>query len=525
MAITSKKLGELLWNIANKQRGTMSASDYKDYILGFIFYKDISEQMERMADEALKNDNLKYIELTDKDAEILKVIEKEALSKLGYYIPPYELYNELLKKDENIESDKEPFILDKLDTALKNVEKSTLGQSSEDDFLNLFERLDLKNSNLGDTVEDKNKLVYQTMNEFKDIKFSDSEGDILGDAYEYLISKFAASGGTNKAGEYYTPQPVSELMVQLLTSDNKKAKKIYDPTCGSGSLLLRFKRSLGYTPEFHGQELNGTTYNLARMNMIMHNVSYNKFNIKRGDTLEKPKHLEHKFDLIAANPPYSAHWSANPLFLQDERFSQYGKLAPKTKADFAFVQHMAYQLDDNGTMAVVLPHGVLFRGSAESVIRKYMIEEKNYIDTVIGLPEDMFFGTSISTVILIIKKCRKQDQDILFIDASQEFISDDNGKNKLSKDNIQKILNTYKNRETIDKYSYKSELSEVIENDCNLNISRYVDTLEDEVEIDLNEISKKLHKLNSEIESNNIIINNYCNELGIVSPVYNDDSK
>jgi type I restriction enzyme M protein len=520
MAITSKELGQLLWKIANKQRGTMSASDYKDYILGFVFYKDISEQMENMANKVLENDNIKYIKLNEKEhKEYLNIIKEESLKQLGYFIPPYALYSELLKSDEDIYTEKEPFILEKLEKALKNIEKSTLGQTSEEDFMNLFERLDLKNSNLGDTVEDKNRLVYQTMIEFKDIELSGSDGDLLGDAYEYLISKFAASGGTNKAGEYYTPQPVSELLVQLLTSSTtKKVKKIYDPTCGSGSLLLRFKRTLGYTPNFYGQELNGTTYNLARMNMIMHNVSFNKFDIKRGDTLETPKHINEKFDIIGANPPYSAHWSANELFLQDERFSQYTKLAPKTKADFAFLQHMVYQLDDNGTMGVVLPHGVLFRGGAEGVIRKYLIEDKNYIDTIIGLPDNMFFGTSIATVIIIIKKCRKDDDNILFVDASQEFIEIGN-KNAINNTHIEKILNTYKERKTIDKYSYSATLKEVEGNDYNLNISRYVNIIEKEEIIDLSDITTKLNNLDKEINNNNLVIESFCKELDIISPI------
>jgi type I restriction enzyme M protein len=519
MAITSKELGEILWKIANKQRGSLSPGDYKNYSLAFVFYKDISDQMENYANELLENDNIKYHELKEENKNELEVIREESLNKLGYFLYPWELYGQLLKKTETEEDSVQyPFILEKLKSTFKNIEESSFGRNSQDMFSNIFEKVDLNNSNLGETPEDKNKLIYQTMIELKDIELSESEGDVLGDAYEYLINKFASSGGTNKAGEYYTPQPVSKLLVNLMTTNKENINSIYDPTCGSGSLLLGFRRMLDYTPNFYGQELNGETFNLARMNMIMHNVPFNKCDIQRGNTLEQPKHLFLKFDRIIANPPYSAEWTRNPIFLQDERFSQYGVLAPQKYADFAFLQHMYYHLEDDGEMAVVLPHGVLFREGAEGKIRDFLIKEKNAIDTIIGLPENMFFGTSISTVIIVLKKCRKDTNNILFIDASNEFKKDGN-KNKLTEVEINKITSTYKDRKDIDKYSKKIDINDIIDNGSNLNISRYVDTIEKEAEVDLSNISNKLNELNIKMGETSSIINNFCSELGIDSPI------
>lgn len=292
---------------------------------------------------------------------------------------------------------------------------------------------------------------------------------------------------------------------------------VYDPTCGSGSLLLRVKREVEDVSSFYGQELNNTTYNLARMNMILHGVHYKKFDLKQEDTLENPQHLEERFEAVVANPPFSAHWSANPLFMNDDRFSQYGKLAPKTKADFAFVQHMIYQLADNGTMAVVLPHGVLFRGSSEGHIRKYLIEDRNYLDAVIGLPANIFYGTSIPTCILVFKKCRENDSDILFIDSSKHFEKRGN-QNYLTNENISKIVSTYEKRKVEEKYSHLASLDEVKENDYNLNIPRYVDTFEEEELIDLEAVATELKALDKEIEQIDKSIADFCKELNISTP-------
>jgi len=424
-----RQLQQQLWNIANTLRGKMNADEFRDYILGFIFYKYLSEKIESFADGVLEEDGIKFTELKEDDnsAEIIEAVRKATVAELGYFLRPSELFHAIAMKgsnqlDKNNQGDVHNFILADLTKILKNIEQSTLGTDSADDFSNLFEDLDLTSSKLGATEKAKNDLVAKVLVHLDKIDFNlaDRTADVLGDAYEYLIGEFA-SGAGKKAGEFYTPQPVSTLLAKLVTSENKNLKKLYDPTCGSGSLLLRVKREAHQVDKIYGQELNRTTYNLARMNMILHDVHYADFDIRQEDTLEKPQHLDLRFDAIVANPPFSAHWSASQLFMSDDRFNVYGKLAPSSKADLAFVQHMIYQLSDDGCMAVVLPHGVLFRGAAEGHIRKHLIEKMNYLDAVIGLPANIFYGTSIPTCVLVFKKCRRSPDDILFIDASQHF--------------------------------------------------------------------------------------------------------
>jgi len=393
-----------------------------------------------------------------------------------------------------------------------------MGQDSEDDFEHLFEDLDLSSTKLGRSEEAKNTLIAKVLSHLDKIDFElkNHDRDVLGDAYEYLIGQFA-SGAGKKAGEFYTPQEVSKILAKLVTNNKSKLKSVYDPTCGSGSLLLRVAKEVGEVSNFYGQELNRTTYNLARMNMIMHDVHYRDFNIKQEDTLENPQHLDKRFEAIVANPPFSAHWSANPLHLSDDRFSQYGKLAPKTKADFAFIQHMIHQLDDNGTMAVVMPHGVLFRGASEGHIRRYLIEDRNYLDAVIGLPANIFYGTSIPTSILVFKKCREESDCVMFIDASAHFEKVKN-QNHLREEDIERIISTYKERKELEKYSHKATLEEIAENDYNLNIPRYVDTFEEEEAVDLAEVSKALKDLEQEMKQTDEVIRGFCDELGIDSP-------
>ena len=305
-------------------------------------------------------------------------------------------------------------------------------------------------------------------------------------------------------------------MAKIVTTGKNRLKSVYDPTCGSGSLLLRVAREVKDVSNFYGQEMNRTTYNLARMNMILHGVHYRQFDIKQEDTLEHPQHLnDMPFEAIVANPPFSANWSANPLFLNDDRFSQYGKLAPSSKADFAFVQHMIYHLAENGTMAIVLPHGVLFRGAAELHIRKYLIEQKNYLDAVIGLPANIFYGTSIPTCILVFKKCKEDPEHILFIDASKEFEKVKN-QNMLREEHINKIVETFRNRTVIEKYSHLATLQEVADNDYNLNIPRYVDTFEAEEEIDIQAVMQEIKSLEAKRAALDKEIDVYFKELGLV---------
>ena len=511
--MASKELESKLWAIADELRGNMDANEFKNYILGFIFYRYLSEKLEIHMNKELEEDGISFKEAWKLD-DYKDDLKDEGIDSLGYFIEPQHLFSCIIKKAKVGD-----FILDDLNKALNYISNSCIGTESQDDFSNLFEDVDLHSSKLGRTNDDKNKLISKILLHLNDIDFEleNNESDILGDAYEYLISQFASSAG-KKAGEFYTPQEVSKVLAKIVTLGKKRIKSVYDPTCGSGSLLLRVSKEADVA-NFYGQELNQTTYNLARMNMILHGVKYQDFDIKQGDSLEHPMHKNMKFEAIVANPPFSAKWSADKTFLDDERFSAYGKLAPKSKADYAFVQHMIYHLDENGTMGIVLPHGVLFRGAAESKIRRYLIEEKNYLDAVIGLPANIFYGTSIPTCILIFKKCRTEDEDILFIDASRDFEKVKN-QNKLRKEDIDKIVNTYAKREEIDKYSHKATMEEIEENDYNLNIPRYVDTFEEEEPIDLDEVCKELKEISIKEAEVDKEINKICEELGIQSPIF-----
>lgn len=512
-----KILEQQLWNIANTLRGKMNADEFRDYILGFIFYKYLSEKMDIYANSILQQDNIQFREIKEstlKGQEYIEAISEEALETLGYFLKPSELFSEIAKRGN---SNTNTFILEDLQKILTNIQLSTMGTRSEEDFDNLFEDMDLNSTKLGKSADARNAIIVKVLVHLDEIDFKleHTELDVLGDAYEYLIGQFA-SGAGKKAGEFYTPQEVSKILAKIVTTGKNRLKSVYDPTCGSGSLLLRVAREVKDVNNFYGQEMNRTTYNLARMNMILHGVHYLKFDIKQEDTLEHPQHLnDMPFEAIVANPPFSANWSANPLFLTDERFSQYGKLAPASKADFAFVQHMIYHLAENGTMAIVLPHGVLFRGAAELHIRKYLIEQKNYLDAVIGLPANIFYGTSIPTCILVFKKCKEDPDHILFIDASKGFEKVKN-QNMLREEHIDKIVETYRNRAAIEKFSHLATLQEVAENDYNLNIPRYVDTFETEEEVDIKAVMKEIKSLEAKRAELDKEIDVYFKELGLV---------
>jgi len=525
-----QKLEQKLWNIADTLRGKMGADEFRDYILGFIFYKYLSEKMLSYADKWTKPEGYEYNELNEntKDGQnIIEAVKEMAIEDLGYFLLPGELFSSILLRGQGNGNTK--FVLDDLNAVLRHIEQSTLGTESEEDFQNLFEDLDLDSSKLGKTPDDRNELVVKIMEHLDEVDFElqNSENDVLGDAYEYLIGKFA-SGAGKKAGEFYTPQEVSSVLAKLVTTGKDRLKSVYDPTCGSGSLLLRVAKEVQEVGEFCGQESNPTTYNLCRMNMIMHDVHYTKFNIKNEDTLERPQHLEERFDAVVANPPFSAKWKSDDLKMNDERFSAYGRLAPKTKADFAFVQHMLYQLNAEGTMACVLPHGVLFRGGAEGTIREYLIRESNVLDAVIGLPANIFYGTSIPTCILVLKKNRAHAEQVLFIDASgDDHYEKVKTQNVLRPQDVEKIVGTYRDYaqadsvekgELEDKYSYITNREEIAENDFNLNIPRYVDTFEEEEPVDLEAVAKELKSLDKEMKDTDATIAEYCKELGIEAP-------
>lgn len=389
------------------------------------------------------------------------------------------------------------------------------------DFEGLFSDMQLDSTKLGHTVKDRSAVMSKIIASLDEINFSveDTKIDILGNAYEYLIGQFAATAG-KKAGEFYTPSGPAELLCRLACLGLTDVKAAADPTCGSGSLLLRLKKYANVRLYF-GQELTSTTYNLARMNMILRGIPYTNFEIFNGDTLEHDYFetaRETKYRVQVANPPYSANWSADPRFMEDDRFAQYGKLAPKSKADFAFVQHMVYHMDEDGRAAVLLPHGVLFRGGSEETIRKYLIEKLNVLDAVIGLPANLFFGTGIPVCVLVLKAQRGANKDnILFIDASKNFEAGKN-QNILRDCDIDKIVQAYEKRADVEKYAHVASMKEIEENAFNLNIPRYVDTFEKEPEIDLAEVSMNIQNLEKDIKQINSELKPYFKELGLDFP-------
>ena len=518
---SKQRLEATLWSIANSLRGKMSADDFRDYILGFIFYKYLSEKMEWYADEILHPDGITFDQLLpgarDRDA-YLKAVSELSVDKLGYFLSPEDLFKNMVPAEHMDTDGQPPFILDKLQLVLNHISDSTRGHESEEDFANLFEDLDLTSSKLGKSESDKNAVIVRVLRTLATVDFelNDPTHDVLGDAYEYLIAQFA-SGAGKKAGEFYTPQEVSTVLARIVTTGKKRLKAVYDPTCGSGSLLLRVKREVLDVGTIYGQEMNPTTFNLCRMNMIMHDVHYRQFDIRNEDTLERPQHLEHRFEAIVANPPFSAHWKPGPTKATDDRFSAPGKLAPQTKADFAFLLHMLHHLEEGGTLACVLPHGVLFRGAAEAHIREYLIRDLNVLDAVIGLPAQIFYGTGIPTCIVVLKNGRKRE-DVLFIDASQHY-EKVKTQNKLRPLDVDRIVNTYRERSEQEKYSHVAPLTEVTANGYNLNIPRYVDTFEAEESVDLNAVAKELVALEKGMKETDAALAGYCKELGIESPV------
>lgn len=510
-----QKLRTQLWAVANNLRGNMSANEFMYFSLGFIFYKYLSEKIEKYANQALENDEITFKPLWESQeeeaVELQDEVKKQCLENIGYFVEPQFLFTSIIDGINRKEN-----ILPQLERSLKRIEDSTLGQESEEDFGGLFSDIDLASPKLGKTADDKNNLISSVLTALNGIDFGADEAtqiDILGDAYEYMISQFAAGAG-KKAGEFYTPQEVSRILAEIVTLGHARLRNVYDPTCGSGSLLIR-AANIGNAVEIFGQEKNPTTYNLARMNMLLHGIKFSNFKIENGDTLEADAFGERQFDAVVANPPFSAEWSAADKFNNDDRFSKAGRLAPRKTADYAFILHMIYHLNDGGTMACVAPHGVLFRGNAEGAIRRFLIENKNYVDAIIGLPANIFYGTSIPTCIIVMKKCRKEDDNILFIDASKEF-EKVKTQNKLREEHIRKIIETYRDRKEIEKYSHCATLQEIADNDYNLNIPRYVDTFEEEEPIDIKAVMTEIKELEAKRDDLDKEIEGYLRELGIV---------
>ena len=507
-----KELCQKLWAMANALRGNMEAYEFKNYILGMIFYYYLSDRTEKYMVNLLKDDDISY-EKAWADQEYQEAVVEESLRDLGFVIEPQYLFHNLVNMVEN-----RSFDIEFLQKAINSLMESTIGNESQADFEGLFSDMQLDSTKLGHTVRDRSAVMAKIIASLDEINFSveDTKIDVLGNAYEYLIGQFAATAG-KKAGEFYTPSGPAELLCRLACLGLTDVKAAADPTCGSGSLLLRLK-NYANVRLYYGQELTSTTYNLARMNMILRGIPYRNFNIYNGDTLENDYFGDTKFRVQVANPPYSANWSADNKFLEDDRFSQYGKLAPKSKADFAFVQHMVHHIDEDGRAVVLLPHGVLFRGGAEETIRKYLIENLNVLDAVIGLPANLFFGTGIPVCVLVLKKDRGANAgNILFIDASKGFEAGKN-QNILRECDIDAIVDAYVERVDVDKYAHVATMAEIAENGFNLNIPRYVDTFEPEEEIDLNEVAAEIRKLQAEIKGIDAELKPFFDELGLDFP-------
>ena len=533
-----KQLGDTLWNIANELRGAMNADDFRDYMLSFLFLRYLSENYEESAKKELGRDYpddtpadvLKKLKVNSpleiwylENPEDIIEFEKQMRRKVHYVIKPEHLWSNISELARTQDKD----LLQTLEEGFKYIEN----ESFESAFQGLFSEINLNSEKLGKTAEERNKKLCTIIQKIADgIKDFSANSDTLGDAYEYLIGQFAAGSG-KKAGEFYTPQQISTILSEIVTLDSqdptsgkkKKLDKVLDFACGSGSLLLNVRKRImdndGSVGTIFGQEKNITTYNLARMNMLLHGMKDTEFEIFHGDTLlnqwdllnEMNPSKKMEFDAIVANPPFSLRWDPNDTLADDFRFKSHG-LAPKSAADFAFLLHGFHFLGKEGTMAIILPHGVLFRGGAEKRIREKLLKD-NHIDTVIGLPSNLFYSTGIPVCILVLKKCKKQD-DVLFINASEDF-NKEKRQNTLAEEHIENIVETYQYRNERERYSRRVSMEEIENNDYNLNISRYVSTAEDEIQIDLKEVNAKLLLINKTIESATKEHNAFLKELGL----------
>ena len=508
------ELHRKIWAIADNVRGAVDGWDFKQYILGILFYRFISENITEFFNAAEREAGdlyFNYAEISDEEAE--KDFRPNTVEDKGFFILPSQLFENVVKNavdNENLNTD--------LANIFKAIEGSAVGFASEDAIKGLFEDVDTTSNRLGGTVAEKNKRLTDILKGIAEINFGDFQSndiDAFGDAYEYLISNYASNAGKS-GGEFFTPQTVSKLLARLVMDGNKSINKVYDPTCGSGSLLLQMKKQFEdhiIEDGFYGQEINMTNFNLARMNMFLHNVNYNNFSIKRGDTLLNPLHNEEKpFDAIVSNPPYSIKWvgDADPTLINDERFAPAGKLAPKSYADFAFIMHALSYLSSKGRAAIVCFPGIFYRKGAEKTIRKYLIDN-NFIDCVMQLPENLFFGTSIATCILVMSK-NKTENKVLFIDASKEFKKETNN-NILEEKNIDAIIEEFRNRADVEYFSRYVDVSEIEENDYNLSVSTYVEKEDTREIIDIKVVNKELEETVKRIDELRSSINEIVKEL------------
>jgi len=489
------ELHRTIWQIANDLRGSVDGWDFKSYVLGMLFYRFISENLTAYLNRdqhRLGDKDFNYAKISDKEAEVGR---GETIKEKGFYILPSQLFANVLKRAAN-----DANLNETLQSVFRNIEGSANGTDSENDFRGLFDDMDVNSNKLGATVLRRNEMLVKIMTAIGNLRlggYQENTNDTFGDAYEYLMTMYASNAGKS-GGEFYTPQEVSELLAEIAVVGKEEVNKVYDPACGSGSLLLKFAKVLGkdkVRQGFFGQEINITTFNLCRINMFLHDINFEKFNIAHGDTLTDPKHMgDEPFEAIVSNPPYSIKWEgdANPLMINDPRFSPAGVLAPKSKADLAFVMHMLAWLAPSGTAAIVAFPGVLYRGGAEQKIRKYLVEN-NYIDTVIQLPPDLFFGTSIATCIIVLKKS-KSDNATLFIDASAEFVRGGN-KNKLSDANRQRILQAFIDRKDQAHFARLVHNQAIAENDYNISVSSYVEQENTREAIDIEQLNAQIAEM------------------------------
>ena len=489
------ELHRTIWAIANDLRGSVDGWDFKQYVLGILFYRYISENLTTYINKGeieAGNPDFNYADLSDEDAIVAK---EDLIATKGFFILPSELFVNVRKradKDENLNVT--------LDTIFKNIENSANGTESENDLKGLFDDIDVNSNKLGGTVAKRNENLVNLLNGVGDMKLGDYQEntiDAFGDAYEYLMGMYASNAGKS-GGEYYTPQEVSELLTKLTLVGKTEVNKVYDPACGSGSLLLKFAKILGkdnVRNGFFGQEINITTYNLCRINMFLHDIDFDKFDIAHGDTLTEPAHWDDEpFEAIVSNPPYSIKWEgdASQILINDSRFSPAGVLAPKSKADLAFIMHSLSWLAPNGTAAIVCFPGVMYRSGAEQKIRKYLIDN-NYIDCIIQLPDNLFYGTSIATCIMVMKKA-KTDNKVLFIDASKEFVKVTNS-NKMTEKHINDIVEKFTKRENVEYISNLVDYEKIVEENYNLSVSTYVEKEDTSEKIDIVELNKEIQRI------------------------------
>jgi len=510
------ELHKTIWKIANDLRGSVDGWEFKAYVLGSIFYRFISENICDYIHQLMKDAGQPDFDYSQISDEMAENVRQKMVEEKGYFILPSQLFQNVVKvadKDENLN--------ERLTHIFRSIENSAMGTASEDDLRGLFSDFAVDSASLGSTVIKRNQLlakVLQTVSQMDlGSKYNDTENDTFGDTYEFLMQMYASMAGKS-GGEFFTPQQVSELLARLASYNNPNINKVYDPACGSGSLLLKFAKTIGRVNpnlQYFGQEVNPTTYNLCRINMFLHNINFDNFDIRLEDTLLKPQHMQDApFDAIVSNPPYSLKWDGkdNPILINDERYAPAGVLAPKSAADLAFTMHMLWHLSEKGTAAIVEFPGVLYRGSDEKKIRQYLIKH-NFVDTVIQLPANLFYGVGIATCIIVLKKSAKKDSSVLFIDASKLFQKAGN-KNVLLPEHQDKIMELFANRKDEQYLAKLVKNDDILKNDANLSISSYVEQEDTREAINIAEVNANMKKLVLEGEELNKKIIEIIRELG-----------